>query len=166
MIRKYRLTGRIAYLPATIAVMRGKKSHVLRSPIVAERVRKIDGGFTFIPHRFLQGGFFASLESRELLLYILLVLAGDRHGVSFYGIDTLCGLLCFENSEYLNARNGLIEKDLIAFDGRRFQVLSLPAHPKSDVRGALSTQEDFEEKDPATIRELIKHSLKEKGSCR
>ena len=58
-----------------------------------------------------------------------------------------------------NARNRLIEKDLIAFDGRRFQVLSLPSHPKADVCGPLCTEEDFEEKDPATIREIIRSSL-------
>jgi hypothetical protein len=28
--------------------------------------------------------------------------------------------------EYLRARDGLIDKDLIAFDGHLFQVLSLP----------------------------------------
>ena len=143
----------------TIAGMKRKQSHVLKSPIVAERVRKIDGGFSYFPHRFLQGGFFACLEQRELLLYFLLVLAGDRNGVSFYGIDTICGLLRFENTQYINARNGLIEKDLIAFDGRRFQVLSLPARPKANVRGPLSTFEDFEEHDPATIREIIRSSL-------
>jgi hypothetical protein len=139
--------------------MKRKKSQVLKSPIVAERVRNIEGGFSFFPHRFLQGGFFACLEQRELLLYFLLVLAGDRNGVSFYGVDTICGLLCFENTEYINARNRLIEKDLIAFDGRRFQVLSLLPHPKANVRGPLSTPEDFEENDPATIREIIRSSL-------
>lgn len=146
--------------------MKGKQSHVLRSPVVAERVRSIEGGFSFIPHRFLQGGFFASLEERELLLYFLLVLAGDRFGVSFYGVDTLCELLRIEITEYVNARNGLIEKDLVAFDGRRFQVLSLPPRPKSDVRGPLCTQEDFEENDPATIREIIRGSLKERETVR
>lgn len=142
--------------------MKESKSHVLRSPIVAERVRGIEGGFSFFPHGFLQGGFFACLTQGELLLYFLLVLAGDRYGVSFYGVDTLCGLLRFETCEYISARTGLIEKDLIAFDGRRFQVLSLPSRPKSDVRGPLCTQEDFEENDPATIRGIILGSLRDK----
>jgi len=146
--------------------MKGKQSHVLRSPVVAERVRSIDGGFSFIPHRFLQGGFFASLEEGELLLYFLLVLAGDRFGVSFYGVDTLCELLRIEITEYVNARNGLIEKDLIAFDGRRFQVLSLPSRPKAYAPGPLCTREDFEGNDPATIREIIRGSLKEREKGR
>jgi len=31
--------------------------------------------------------------------------------------------------QYLDARNALIDKDLIAFDGTRFQVLFLPMSP-------------------------------------
>jgi hypothetical protein len=125
---------------------------------VAERVRRIDGGFCFFPHRFLRDGFFAGLSQRELLLYFLLVLAGDRYGVSFYSLDAICALLFFEEHEYLEARNELIAKDLIAFDGKRYQVLSLPERPVSTGK-ALRTEEDLKEGDPATIRLLIRRSL-------
>ena len=49
-----------------------------------ERIRRIDGGFSFIPHRFLSDGFLASLDQKELLLYLFLILVSDRHGLSFY----------------------------------------------------------------------------------
>lgn len=130
-----------------------------KSPIIGERVRRIDGGFCFVPHRFLQAGFFASLEHHELILYFFLVLAGDRNGVSFYRCETICGLLCLDNGEYMIARDGLIEKDLIAFDGRRFQVLSLPERPSIKLQRALCTKEDFETRDPATIRAIIEESF-------
>jgi hypothetical protein len=91
-----------------------------------ERVRRIDGGFSFIPHRFLMEGFLASLNQKELLLYVLLALASDRNGLSFYSYDNICTLLQLNLDEYILARNALIEKDLIAFDGTLFQVLSLP----------------------------------------
>jgi hypothetical protein len=130
-----------------------------RSPIIAERVRRIDGGFSFIPHRFLHGGFFASLSREELLLYFMLVLAGDRNGVSFYSADAICGLLLIRNDDYLLARNGLIDKDLLAFDGRRFQVLSLPTSPRQIIERPLQTEEDFAERDPATIREILRRSF-------
>jgi len=39
------------------------------------RIRCIDGGFSFIPHRFLTDGFLASLNQEEILLYLFLVLA-------------------------------------------------------------------------------------------
>ena len=94
-----------------------------------DRIRCIDGGFSFIPHRFLLGGFLASLNQQELLLYLFLVLASDRNGLSYYSYDRICTLLQFNLDEYIGARDGLIAKDLIAFDGSLFQVLSLPPKP-------------------------------------
>ena len=94
-----------------------------------DRIRRIDGGFSFIPHRFLADGFLASLNQKELLLYVFLVLASDRHGLSFYSYDAICSLLELCVDEYIEARDGLIKKDLIAFNGTLFQVLDLPHHP-------------------------------------
>lgn len=94
------------------------------------RLRRIDGGFSFIPHRFLVDGFLASLDQQELLLYLFLVLVSDRFGLSFYSYDSICTLLKLQLDQYLQARDGLIAKDLIAFDGTIFQVLDLPSKPK------------------------------------
>ena len=133
-----------------------------RPPIIASRVRQIAGlGFAFIPHRFLRDGFVASLDQHELGLYVVLVLAGDRHGMSFYHYDSLCSLLQMDPDTYLRARNSLISKDLIAFDGSRYQVLSLPERPVFSARPPLSAVSDFEDNDPATIRRIIRKSLGE-----
>ncbi len=61
------------------------------------------------------------------------MLAADRYGLSFYSYDSICSLLQMSMDQYLQARGGLIEKDLIDFDGTIFQVLDLPpVAPKSD----------------------------------
>jgi hypothetical protein len=128
---------------------------VSRGAIVTERVRKIGpDGFAFIPNRFLKDGFFSALSADEQRLYLLLVLGSNRAGVSFYHYDTLCALLSIGLEDYLAARNALIAKDLIAFDGTRFQVLSLPDKPPPPAR-PLTSPRDFELHDPATIRSLI-----------
>jgi len=93
------------------------------------RVRHIDGGFSFIPHRFLADGFLASLTQKEILLYLFLVLVSDRYGLSFYSYDAICSLLQISLDQYIEARDSLIRKDLIAFDGTMFQVLDLPESP-------------------------------------
>ncbi len=140
-------------------MMKNETSRIGRAPIVADRVRSIAGqGFSFLPHRFLRDGFFASLSPEELLLYFLLVLAGDRYGVSFYHYDRICSLLQMPVETFLVARGGLMKKDLVAFDGRRYQVLSLPARPLEATSRALC-REDLEEEDPATIHATIKRSL-------
>lgn len=134
------------------------RRHIERAPIIPERVRAIGGrGFSYIPNRFLQDGFLASLQPDELLLYFFLVAASDRCGMSFYHYDSLCSLLRMSLEKYMAARNGLTEKDLIAFDGTRFQVLSLPAHPLHSK--PLKAPEDFEKNDGATIHTMIECSL-------
>jgi len=94
-----------------------------------DRVRRIQGGFSFIPHRFLTDGFLASLDQQEILLYLFLVLASDRNGLSFYSYDAICTFLYTTVDEYIEARDSLIKKGLIAFDGTLFQVLDLPKEP-------------------------------------
>ena len=96
------------------------------------RIRHIEGGFSFIPHRFLTDGFLASLSQIEILLYLFLCLVSDRYGISFYSYDAICSLLQLSVDEYIEARDGLIRKDLIAFDGMIFQVLDLPSKPLQD----------------------------------
>ena len=122
-----------------------------------DRVRKIAGTFCFIEHRFLTEGFFYTLTHHELLLYLFLVLVADRDGVSFYGYVKICTLLRITVEEFILARDALIYKDLIAFDGRTFQALSLPRQgPKPTP---LKGREQMKEKDPATIHQLITRSL-------
>jgi len=102
---------------------------IKKKVINPSRVRRIGGGFSFIPHRFLTEGFLESLNQRALLLYLFLVLASDRNGISYYAYDSICSLLQFTLDEYIEARDDLIKRDLIAFDGRFFQVLDLPEKP-------------------------------------
>jgi hypothetical protein len=99
------------------------------------RIRRIQGGFSFVPHRFLMDGFLASLNQVEILLYLFLVLASDRNGISFYAYDAICTLLKISIDDYILARDCLIGKDLIAFDGTLFQVLDLPEKPTQEKTG-------------------------------
>ncbi len=125
---------------------------ITKKIINPERVRHIHGGFSFIPHRFLIDGFLDSLGQKEILLYLFLILVSDRNGLSFYSYDAICSLLQITADQYIDARNGLIEKDLIDFDGTVFQVLDLPPKPIN-----VSTP-----KNKATaVAQIIRQSLKE-----
>ena len=123
----------------------------------SKRLRRIDGGFSFIPHRFLTDGFLASLDQKELLLYLFLILAADRYGLSFYSYDSICLLLQITPEQYIQARNGLMDKDLTAFDGTLFQVLDLPAKPV----GSLSLKDSDQIEDLSPISQLIKQTFKD-----
>ena len=130
-----------------------------RAPLRPDRIRRIAGGFAFVPNEFLHRGFFTSLSHAERSLYFFLVIAGDRNGVSFYAHDRICAELELTLDGYLVVRDRLIDLDLIAFDGTRFQVLSLPPAPSVPPPRPLVTQDDFEDHDPATIRRILRSTL-------
>jgi len=90
---------------------------------------------------------------------VFLVIVADRKGLSYYSYDKICTLLRISVDEYIFARNSLIEKDLIAFDGRMFQVLSLPTQPVTAPSNRLRTQKDMEKHDPATVGQRIAQGL-------
>ena len=99
---------------------------ISKQPIVPERIRRISGSFSWIDHRILTDGFLTSMRRDEILLYFFLVLVGDKNGVSFYSYDKICQLLKIELDDYIQARNLLLKRSLIACQQGRFQVLELP----------------------------------------
>jgi hypothetical protein len=101
--------------------------------IIPARQRVLTPPFAWVDRRFVFNGFLAALAPQENLLYFFLVLVADRDGLSFYNYDKICQLLQLDVDDYIQARNGLIDKQLIAFDGRQFQVLALPQTPIRDA---------------------------------
>jgi len=132
---------------------------IKKHSINPQRARRIEGSFAFIEHRFLRNGFFATLTHHELLLYVFLILVADRNGLSYYSYDKICILLRISVDEYILARDSLIKKDLIAFDGYLFQVLSLPEKPSVVSCKPLKSRKDMEKYDPAAIGQLVARSF-------
>jgi hypothetical protein len=130
-----------------------------KQPLCPERLRKIRGSFAFIEHRFLRDGFWSSLHHHERLLYVFFILVADRHGLSYYSFDKICSLVELSLDDYVLARNALIHKDLIAFDGHLFQVLSLPPKPVTSPKPPLTHPHQMAQADPATSRGLIRDAL-------
>jgi len=131
---------------------------MIRKKILApDRIRQIAGSFGFIPHRFLTDGFLAALSQHELLLYLFLIMAADRYGLSFYSCNSICSLLGLSDDQYLKARDGLIAKDLIAFDGTIFQVLSLPEASGTFRRQQLRSTRG---KGPVSVAQIFQQPLK------
>lgn len=119
-----------------------------RAPIDSSRIRRITGSFSWLDHRLVTQGFLETMTSIEMLLYFFLVLVGDKNGVSFYGYDKICRLLKLNAENYIQARNGLLDKSLIAFDGQGFQVLALPQLPaKTSEQNAGSSRATFSSQD-------------------
>jgi hypothetical protein len=132
---------------------------IKKKPLAGHRIRYINGSFAWLSHRFISQGFWASLTHHELIVYMFLVIVGDRQGISYYSFDKICSLAAITPDEYIIARDALIDKDLISFDGHLFQVLSLPKRVMSAPKPPLVTKEEMKLHDPATIHQIIKKSF-------
>ncbi|MDH5203429.1 MAG: hypothetical protein OEW69_09240 [Nitrospirota bacterium] len=100
-----------------------------KRPINSKRVRKIEGSFSWIDHRFVTSGFIRELSTLEILLYFFLISVSDRNGISFYHDDRICSLLKIDLFSLGRAREALISRSLVAYDPPLYQVLSLPKRP-------------------------------------
>jgi len=80
-----------------------------------QRVRRIEHSFAWIDHRLLRNGFLEAMTHQDQALYLFLVLAADRQGVSFYRKEKVCDYLGLDWGEFEVARDRLIELKLIAF---------------------------------------------------
>lgn len=123
-----------------------------------DRVRKIEGSFSWIDHRFITGGFLRDLSTLEILLYLFLVAVSDRNGLSFYHDDRIATLLKIDLPSLGKAREELVLRSLVAYDPPLYQILSLPSCPV-----LLPSREDREKKDHEkaihffkTIQEVLK----------
>jgi len=94
-----------------------------------DRIRKIEGSFSWLDHRFITGGFLQDLSTVEILLYLFLVAVSDRNGLSFYHDDRVATLLKIDLPSLGKAREGLAVRSLVAYDPPLYQILSLPSCP-------------------------------------
>jgi hypothetical protein len=83
-------------------------------------------GWSWLDRRLLrEHGDYLSREA--LLLYLFLAAVADRHGLSFYSDHALTSRLRLSQPVLEQARQELLDRDLIALQLPLVQVLSLPA---------------------------------------
>ena len=102
---------------------------ILKRLLGPDRIRKIEGSFSWIDHRFITGGFLRDLSTLEILLYFFLVAVSDRNGLSFYHDDRIASLLKIDLASLGKAREGLVQRSLLAYEPPLYQILSLPSRP-------------------------------------
>ena len=95
-------------------------------PLRTDRIRTVERPFGWIPFRILTSGRLAELSLEAKLLYFFLCLVADAQGMSYYGERRLTALLDLSAPALARARSELVKRDLVAFDGRLYQLLSLP----------------------------------------
>ena len=94
--------------------------------LVPARLRRPPAtGWSWIDRRFLrEHGDYLSREA--LLLYLYLAAVADRHGLSFYSDHALTSRLRLTQPVLEEARQELLDRDLLALQLPLVQVLTLP----------------------------------------
>jgi len=82
-----------------------------------QKIRRIESSFAWIDHHLLRNGYLSVTTHQDLALYLFLVLAADRNGVSFYRKEKICDALNLDFRQFEVARDRLIDLKLIAFEG-------------------------------------------------
>jgi len=111
---------------------------VSKRVLVSDRLRRPPTtGWSWIDRRFLREHM-AYLSREAALLYFILCVVADKHGMSFYGDGTLAVMLHVPLPVLVRARGELLARDLIAHEVRFTQVLSLlpPLVRRSSEPGA------------------------------
>ena len=86
-------------------------------PVLApDRLRRPSPSFAWIDHRLRSSGLLSLLAPPEIGLYLFLVLAADKDGLSCWRLDRIeREMPCFDRSALWKARDRLRELDLVAF---------------------------------------------------
>lgn len=109
--------------------------------LAPERARRIPkGNFSWVDQRLLFEGYLARCDPSALSLYLLLVVAGDAQGLSYYSDRKVAELLSLDLHTLELARKTLQRAGLIAYQRPLYQLLSLEEKKTPAARTAGAPQ--------------------------
>lgn len=103
--------------------------HLQKRILCAERVRRTPPSFSWVDHRLVRERYLMRAPAQAWALYLVLVTAGDEHGLSYYSDSTVGRLLAWREDEVLAARRQLLVAGVIAYEEPLYQVLALEGEP-------------------------------------
>lgn len=117
-----------------------------RTLLRPDRLRTVEYPFGWMPCRMLTNGTIANMSPIERQLYLVLVLAADRRGISYHGDQRIQHTLGCTQEELGQARSDLKTRDLLAYDGATYQLLTLP--PDDTLTASASRQPSLHSRAP------------------
>ncbi len=86
-----------------------------KSPVLANRMRKIPKCFSWIDHRLVSDKHIDMCSHTALALYLFLVCVGDDKGLSYYGDKSIMSKLSMDHQTLQTARSDLVQNGLLAW---------------------------------------------------
>jgi len=112
-LKSIKWAGRWGRLYENITEINIMKKYHIPQP---KNIRSIKGSFAWIDHRLMRNGFMETMTHQDIALYLFLILAADRNGVSFYRKEKMCEAVSLDFSQFEIAKDRLINMNLIAFE--------------------------------------------------
>ena len=106
---------------------------VSKIPIMPQRVRKVPHQFSWVDQRLVRDRRIDHCSHPAAALYLFLVTVGDAKGMSYYADESIMQRLSMDRSMLQQARENLIQADLIAFRKPLYQVLSFDEAAKTTL---------------------------------
>jgi len=80
-------------------------------------IRQIPANFAWVDRRLRDKQFLGALTLQELAVYLFLILAADKRGISFYGSEKIAALFDYQVQpvDVIRSRNELFDKGMISF---------------------------------------------------
>ena len=97
--------------------------------------------YSIIDHELLHGGYLNRLSHEALILYLFLVVVGDREGRSFYGERTIMDIVRLSDEALTRARIELVGEGLIEYRRPYWWVRTI-SPGKATTRSNRSRQPD------------------------
>src|SRR3990170_2024250 len=95
--------------------------------------------YSIIDHEILHRGYLHRLRHESMILYLFLVVVGDRDGRSFYAETTVMDILRLDRRELLAARLQLTEEELIEYRRPYWWIRDIPVRRSNGGTAAEDT---------------------------
>jgi len=139
--------------------------------------------YSIIDHEILHGGYLSRLSHEAMVLYLFLVVVGDRQGRSFYSDGSIREILRLSSPLLEHAGRELVSEDLIYYRQPYWEVRNIaqrrrndagsdnandtvfPGHPEAELLSDTGADRDFAKACLAHISRILSGQEKETVSA-
>lgn len=100
-----------------------------KQPLSLAQLRQMPKQFSWVDQRLVREHYIDALSHPACALYLFLLTVADAQGLSYYAEATLSRRLSMSQATLRQARQELIERQLLAYRRPLYQVLALKSHP-------------------------------------
>jgi hypothetical protein len=106
------------------------------------KLRTVPKQFSWVDQRLVGERYIDQLSHEACALYLWLVTVADAQGLSFYSERSLCQRLSMTPTVLRQARQALLQCDLVAYEHPLYQVLALGGAARGPELATLSDDDE------------------------